>query len=101
MGAYREFRSFPTRRSSDLCRIELFEVPHQHDLSQRLGQFLDVPEELRAQRSEEHTSELQSRREIVGRLLLEKNNSQPDYTVFDENEDGSISSTETITVAVL
>src|SRR5699024_11939947 len=35
---------------------------------------LDNPEEAMEQRSEEHTSELQSRFELVCRLLLEKNN---------------------------
>src|SRR5690349_23423270 len=32
-------------------------------------------------RSEEHTSELQSRRELVCRLLLEKKNSQPPISI--------------------
>src|SRR5690349_23630292 len=39
--------------------------------------------ELTRQRSEEHTSELQSRRELVCRLLLEKKNSYFDPDTFD------------------
>src|SRR5690349_22456929 len=53
----------PTRSAHDLPRHEeRGQVPH------------DVAEGRRAARSEEHTSELQSRRDLVCRLLLEKKN---------------------------
>src|SRR5699024_12428181 len=65
--------SFPTRRSSDLKR--------QHDLArvwslffhqQLFPLYLFDPAPLLNKRSEEHTSELQSRFDLVCRLLLEK-----------------------------
>src|SRR5699024_12126376 len=93
----RDLRSFPTRRSSDLCtfgrRIS------RSSSSERIGvsvsrlirmsaiSALSYPNELAlplkffskseildlsASRSEEHTSELQSRFDLVCRLLLEK-----------------------------
>src|SRR5947209_14098758 len=74
--------SFPTRRSSDLeqqpdldpvaldCYLAHLVVPHEHSM------FRDVhkvpPGALVTWRSEEHTSELQSRQYLVCRLLLEK-----------------------------
>src|SRR5690625_6312116 len=65
-GDKRDLHSFPTRRSSDLGGW------HGHDGSSR-------PRPPRARsggpcRSEEHTSELQSRGHLVCRLLLEKKN---------------------------
>src|SRR5205809_2295109 len=61
---HRDLHSFPTRRSSDL------ECPH------RVGDGTDgrVDHLFRMgnKRSEEHTSELQSRLHLVCRLLLEK-----------------------------
>src|SRR5207249_10963980 len=89
----RDLPSFPTRRSSDLDdhRVvvaglvqqlavdDVAEVDFgkardravhlQVDVQDRVD---DVPPVLRAQRSEEHTSELQSRFDLVCRLLLEK-----------------------------
>src|SRR5437868_8099574 len=91
---YRALHSFPTRRSSDL---------HARQGSTRAPQFRhggvvwgprprqyhhDVPKKMRRlairsalsdkvatnSRSEEHTSELQSRFDLVCRLLLEKKN---------------------------
>src|SRR5438105_11323628 len=59
--------SFPTRRSSDLVTGKLS--------PERLRALaLEVQDEsvARATRSEEHTSELQSRVDLVCRLLLEK-----------------------------
>src|SRR5690349_23802423 len=61
---------FPTRRSSDLAEAEaiargLQEIVHC-DLRVVLLHYAPV------ERSEEHTSELQSRRDLVCRLLLEK-----------------------------
>src|SRR5262245_64745743 len=61
---HRDLHSFPTRRSSDL-------VGEGHDFAEMLSEMLG---ELNAShtRSEEHTSELQSLRHLVCRLLLEK-----------------------------
>src|SRR5690625_5824338 len=70
-----DLHSFPTRRSSDL---QLLLLPY------RLLQMLQTPFPLillalspffsAFSRSEEHTSELQSRGQLVSRLLLEKKN---------------------------
>src|SRR5262245_66012997 len=78
---HRHIHSFPTRRSSDLNRFVL-------DLAGDLFGFVDdavdggaiypsidgIIDE--AERSEEHTSELQSLRHLVCRLLLEKKKKQ-------------------------
>src|SRR5207247_8538655 len=82
--------SFPTRRSSDLqegwrqCRERIasgsYDVVILDELTYCLkfgwldiDEVLDVqPAELQAVRSEEHTSELQSRVDLVCRLLLAK-----------------------------
>src|SRR5690349_24853954 len=65
----RLLHSFPTRRSSDLSG-------HENSLRSRLthpGYDLILPRQIDdGARSEEHTSELQSRRDLVCRLLLEK-----------------------------
>src|SRR5690625_7802595 len=65
--ALRYLHSFPTRRSSDLS--EGLDV-----VGQDMVPSVQVGEGLRQrhQRSEEHTSELQSRGHLVCRLLLEK-----------------------------
>src|SRR5690554_7633081 len=75
-GDHRDLHSFPTRRSSDLrlalyCRTGavVFEVHDQAVLAARQGQQRSL-----GRRSEEHTSELQSRPHLVCRLLLEKKN---------------------------
>src|SRR5690606_39550819 len=69
---HRDLHSFPTRRSSDLFRS--FPMPLQPDaILDASG--LHCPEPvmmLHNKRSEEHTSELQSRENLVCRLLLEK-----------------------------
>src|SRR5690606_41623482 len=75
--------SFPTRRSSDLHAAQVARGTHGgHDRSTRRGggalrggrrgrrdHHQPAPGE---ERSEEHTSELQSREKLVCRLLLEK-----------------------------
>src|SRR5438067_5280571 len=62
--AHRDLHSFPTRRSSDLATRVQIDAQHPAALG---------PKHLHGQkRSEEHTSELQSRFEVVCRLLLEK-----------------------------
>src|SRR5690349_18218987 len=65
-GHHPNLHSYPTRRSSDLFVAWLSTVAPDYRV---LRQPLD------ASRSEEHTSELQSRRELVCRLLFEKKNS--------------------------
>src|SRR5437899_7940802 len=63
---HQDLPSFPTRRSSDLERRE-----HQEQqLGTHAGRLVDAQHACR--RSEEHTSELQSLRHLVCRLLLEK-----------------------------
>src|SRR5690606_41910109 len=69
-GDHRDLNSFPTRRSSDLRQ------PHPggavgHPAPQICPHPVPVPHPPDP-RSEEHTSELQSRENLVCRLLLEK-----------------------------
>src|SRR5438874_9137395 len=79
---------FPTRRSSDLCAklhhmigliiIQRDKVPGRVYADPVDGrcriQYTPSSDDLSNNRSEEHTSELQSRRDLVCRLLLEKKN---------------------------
>src|SRR5437899_8599560 len=80
----RDLHSFPTRRSSDLTggvqlarEVERRLTAHrrQHRVgplaTEDVGDAFEV-ERLQVRRSEEHTSELQSLRHLVCRLLLEK-----------------------------
>src|SRR5437868_15445077 len=71
-GAHRPLHSFPTRRSSDLDLLSatVDAEAHSAELAERLNRTLSPSES--AVRSEEHTSELQSRFDLVCRLLLEK-----------------------------
>src|SRR5437868_12758866 len=63
-GTRRDLHSFPTRRSSDLCLAVSYS---------RMGRpHTTIGATAFHFRSEEHTSELQSRFAIVCRLLLEK-----------------------------
>src|SRR5690606_41740554 len=91
-GDLRDLHSFPTRRSSDLGEgsahdHDVRQPKEQPQLAQSVGQIdvglvadrlaLTAPGEAVAVvaqglRSEEHTSELQSRENLVCRLLLEK-----------------------------
>src|SRR5204862_8338461 len=91
---HRVLPSFPTRRSSDLSislDLELILLPGHYtldlglhhaagswtmDFVEHIADFevLNISESGDVLRSEEHTSELQSRRELVCRLLLEKKN---------------------------
>src|SRR5690606_41594472 len=84
----RDLHSFPTRRSSDLSALVVEQAAHDSgrradlalDRAARargaaVSVFLDVRGRVRDDvdlRSEEHTSELQSRENLVCRLLLEK-----------------------------
>src|SRR5438445_2725022 len=69
----RDLHSFPTRRSSDLSSASpacLIGGATASAKSRGLG--ATSPTQWRRRRSEEHTSELQSRQYLVCRLLLEK-----------------------------
>src|SRR5438067_8003949 len=70
----RDLHSFPTRRSSDLCRNHLIRGFLAAQSSLRIGVAIEEIASKANFRSEEHTSELQSRFELVCRLLLEKKN---------------------------
>src|SRR5206468_10865284 len=91
--AHLDLPSFPTRRSSDLsascgriahrsrgCRGRGHHATHRRVTPPRRrarrtskpNRGVDVRRALRRGRSEEHTSELQSRSDLVCRLLLEK-----------------------------
>src|SRR5436305_10704192 len=65
-GALRDLHSFPTRRSSDL--------EHGVGTLERASLVIGGVAPVTWTRSEEHTSELQSRPHLVCRLLLEKQN---------------------------
>src|SRR2546429_5219452 len=73
---------FPTRRSSDLERHAPSGAPHVLERiveEQEVGARQLAPEcRAGAERSEEHTSELQSRLHLVCRLLLEQTNKHAD-----------------------
>src|SRR5947199_9842631 len=69
--APRKLHSFPTRRSSDLSRPRGRRPPGQADPRARRRGGPAAPTSAWV-RSEEHTSELQSLRHLVCRLLLEK-----------------------------
>src|SRR5690606_42058693 len=96
-GRLRDLHSFPTRRSSDLFLTSFYAdcVPlYVIDVKGKRvglahagwrGTVLEIGPKLvrrfvqelgSSMRSEEHTSELQSRENLVCRLLLEKKNSQ-------------------------
>src|SRR5438874_7331627 len=77
-GDHHILHSFPTRRSSDLPQagatfVERAVVLVVIEVAVALQQAEAARPQLRS-RSEEHTSELQSRRDLVCRLLLEKKN---------------------------
>src|SRR5206468_13122628 len=66
--AHRDLHSFPTRRSSDLACFSA----GTGDCRNFIGAGASVSGGDPSERSEEHTSELQSRSDLVCRLLLEK-----------------------------
>src|SRR5207249_11629275 len=83
--AHRDLHSFPTRRSSDLNAAKLYAAPvcpcsaafRCHFAASASSRVTLRPDSYRTPRlycarSEEHTSELQSRFDLVCRLLLEK-----------------------------
>src|SRR5438034_8675756 len=84
---FRPVHSFPTRRSSDLSierhghAEEYGPLARLHRLAAARCATLDRPaetERVQPQRSEEHTSELQSHSDLVCRLLLEKKKANRD-----------------------
>src|SRR5689334_24600649 len=78
----RNLHSFPTRRSSDLQgepgigKSALLERARQQATAIGAQTLTAVGVESEAERSEEHTSELQSQFHLVCRLLLEKKNKE-------------------------
>src|SRR3712207_7670810 len=87
---------FPTRRSSDLVDRRHVAVPVAHDGVSRHGRLesievVGVESHLeRGDRSEEHTSELQSRQYLVCRLLLENKNQS--HTIIAKRNDTILTS---------
>src|SRR5437868_11188493 len=71
-GHLRHLHSFPTRRSSDLACASAGGHERGWRCKQSFSKSAAIPSPKRTVRSEEHTSELQSRFDIVCRLLLEK-----------------------------
>src|SRR5438477_12895671 len=73
-GDHLDLHSFPTRRSSDLEGEARFLRAFYYYLLMDVfgGVPIATTTELKAMRSEEHTSELQSHVNLVCRLLLEK-----------------------------
>src|SRR5204863_8136286 len=95
---HRDLHSFPTRRSSDLALARPADVGFRRRLDPSTLLVEHPPAVTRVdadvvaaqpfledarQRSEEHTSELQSRRDLVCRLLLEKKKTTNSNTNID------------------
>src|SRR5262245_65369080 len=76
---------FPTRRSSDLGRDRVTEHPRDPRRAHQQRHVLMVGAE--RPRSEEHTSELQSLRHLVCRLLLEKKKKKKHKTHYNKTTD--------------
>src|SRR5437868_13919098 len=70
--ASRDLHSFPTRRSSDLGYRQWQSTRKKFGRFTNDGEPCAPPGNASMSRSEEHTSELQSRFDLVCRLLLEK-----------------------------
>src|SRR5690625_6253241 len=88
LGLVRDTDSFPTRRSSDLDDVPLGDQAGQLTRGERLPGEVVQPD---GHRSEEHTSELQSRGHLVCRLLLEKRKSVlSDNTLRDDHHSRSL-----------
>src|SRR5690606_41876906 len=91
---HRDLHSFPTRRSSDLALAKAYAAlgwtqdpaSDPDHIRNAASWWLQVDAFRRLARSEEHTSELQSRENLVCRLLLEKKNDisapQGDYDQY-------------------
>src|SRR5690554_7777230 len=70
-GHRRLLHSFPTRRSSDLFVLDFVAIMPGTPKNKVKSRIILTPQHAK-RRSEEHTSELQSRPHLVCRLLLEK-----------------------------
>src|SRR2546428_10343333 len=70
------FRSLKRREPLERAAQRLGEADHQHVMALRHQGARHVVFRLLDLRSEEHTSELQSRSDLVCRLLLEKKNNE-------------------------
>src|SRR5690606_41800200 len=96
--AHRALHSFPTRRSSDLHQRLVIGAQARTQLLQQRHRAIELGADAVADlrrlltagglwrevgvRSEEHTSELQSRENLVCRLLLEKKKAHPRDQAF-------------------
>src|SRR5262249_60609934 len=88
--------SFPTRRSSDLHRPRLRAAPVSGPAARQSGGVELAQrdrERVRADRSEEHTSELQSLTNIVCPLLLEKKRGDENLVVRVDDTTSSVTAT--------
>src|SRR5438046_7050511 len=77
---HRDLHSFPTRRSSDLVKIVMSRKDVFEGTGPTPGSYVKVKIGARKDRSEEHTSELQSLTNLVCRLLLEKKKKKQNTT---------------------
>src|SRR5699024_12749344 len=79
---HRDLHSFPTRRSSDLESTSIFSNIGAWSMNVSYCESVQNPiTRSTPARSEEHTSELQSRFDLVCRLLLEKKKTELGATV--------------------
>src|SRR5699024_12351137 len=76
-----DLHSFPTRRSSDLSQCARTPTGGHTEIATNLANLdeLHLTEAIGTLRSEEHTSELQSRFDLVCRLLLEKKKKKTEH----------------------
>src|SRR5438045_6471730 len=80
---HRALHSFPTRRSSDLHLRD--DARHRHLVVEKEAAAGSTFAGSGFLRSEEHTSELQSLRHLVCRLLLEKKKTSAERNDADDN----------------
>src|SRR5437868_12956129 len=76
---HRDLHSFPTRRSSDLVLTDCSTEVAKGEVVVVCGPSGSGKSTTTSPRSEEHTSELQSRFDLVCRLLLEKKKKKNNY----------------------
>src|SRR5262245_64733884 len=87
---HRDLHSFPTRRSSDLTPYRWGETGRIPCRAARRRRDTQAPAR-RPYRSEEHTSELQSLRHLVCRLLLEKKKKIQKYSIPNSTQTCDVS----------
>src|SRR5205809_3298815 len=89
-GDHRDLHSFPTRRSSDLDEsIRRHHTAEQHQCGNLSAERRRYHAEVSA-RSEEHTSELQSRLHLVCRLLLEKKKKKKNLQLLNSRNNAKL-----------